>query len=1152
MLRSCSLTLLSLAALAPAADSSYIVPVMPGVVVRPIASSGDLLPAGVAGTGAAVGGGATASVTGILDGLGLLDNGDGTFTLFANQELGAAKGATRAHGATGAFISRWHLNQSTLKVGTLADQITTTFLYGGGTWSNAAPATFDRFCSADLPAATAFHNSASGKGLPAATGRLFMNGEESSNGRGFAHAVTGAYAGQSIQLPHFGLAGWENLVACPYEQDKTVVVALDDTSPGQVYIYVGAKEALAGAAGNVKDWAQAAGLIGGTLYAVIGNGQLNEQRTADTGFVGVGAGKGVALRFALAQVNTPANVAAYATGAAMDARTAQVGGTYFLRPEDGAWDPLNPDTFYFVTTDRFDTVKNGGTGAATATIGRSRLWKLKFDDIANPANGGAITMLIDGSEDPGPQMLDNLGIDRFGRILLQEDPGNEEHSAAIWVYDTGLGTLRKVAKHDPSRFGDRGYGSAGVNGAKVSSIAPYDGDSAFAANPAVTGRSDEESSGIVDAQDILGPGWFLAGVQAHSITDMPQAQEVERGQLAALYVPFVQAAGATFQAGNLATITYGSGSTKTVLPVRDGGLGSALAPVPGQSGQFWCLTDRGPNVGSPTAVVPTKLFPKPDFAPNLRRVRLNGDGTMTVLEKITLKRSDGVTPLTGLPLPTGAGGSTGEEAYAVNADGTVGTTLLSDASGLDSEGLVAHPDGTFWISDEYGPFIARFSANGTEIERFSPFAAGAVSGLKLPAVLRHREPNRGMEGLTLTPDGTKLVGLMQSPLANPPVAAGTGDGQNRKMLANRIVEITLATGAIRQFIYLNEKRQTANSEILALGGSRFLVLERDGDFSSKGSPTKKIYLIDTAAATNVHDPADPVTGKLFTGSGGAIGGTAVTANLEDFIRQYTAGTATPTIAQVTTALAAIGVTPVTRTQVLDLVAYKAAFNHDKPEGLALVGSRLYVINDDDFGITDEDADGVKNSDAGQGVVLAKVVHGSTTTQDLGATPTATKAGLQDYTQILDIDLAPLGLTVSAGNYAPAISVAPALAVAVGASATATVAVGDVETPAASLTVTAVSGSPATATVAMSGSGASRTLTVNGLVAGTATVTVTVSDGVASTAAAVAVTVGAGGGGGSTPPGTGSGSSSSGCGAGGTVAGILAGLLAVLGLRRRRG
>lgn len=61
--------------------------------------------------------------------------------------------------------------------------------------------------------------------------------------------------------------------------------------------------------------------------------------------------------------------------------------------------------------------------------------------------------------------------------------------------------------------------------------------------------------------------------------------------------------------------------------------------------------------------------------------------------------------------------NTGETPVDLN-----GTVLAPSDHGLDSEGLVAMPDGTFWVSDEYGPFIVHFDANGKELERLSPFA----------------------------------------------------------------------------------------------------------------------------------------------------------------------------------------------------------------------------------------------------------------------------------------------------------------------------------------------------------------------------------------------------------------------------------------------
>lgn len=39
---------------------------------------------------------------------------------------------------------------------------------------------------------------------------------------------------------------------------------------------------------------------------------------------------------------------------------------------------------------------------------------------------------------------------------------------------------------------------------------------------------------------------------------------------------------------------------------------------------------------------------------------------------------------------------------------------------LDSEGLALAPDGSFWISDEYGPFVYRFSAQGRLLQAIRP------------------------------------------------------------------------------------------------------------------------------------------------------------------------------------------------------------------------------------------------------------------------------------------------------------------------------------------------------------------------------------------------------------------------------------------------
>ena len=119
--------------------------------------------------------------------------------------------------------------------------------------------------------------------------------------------------------------------------------------------------------------------------------------------------------------------------------------------------------------------------------------------------------------------------------------------------------------------------------------------------------------------------------------------------------------------------------------------------------------------------------------------------------------------VSGRPNPAGQG-ATGESGI----DAT-GAAITPDPDGLDSEGLALAADGTFWVSDEYGPHIVHFDATGRTLERINAYGTGA-GGRRLPLALSLRRPNRGMEGLAITPDGRTLVGLMQSPLDNPTTA----------------------------------------------------------------------------------------------------------------------------------------------------------------------------------------------------------------------------------------------------------------------------------------------------------------------------------------------------------------------------------------------
>ncbi|MDF0530480.1 esterase-like activity of phytase family protein [Tsukamurella sp. 8F] len=357
--------------------------------------------------------------------------------------------------------------------------------------------------------------------------------------------------------------------------------------------------------------------------------------------------------------------------------------------------------------------------------------------------------------------------------------------------------------------------------------------------------------------------------------------------------------------------------------------GSALTPVPGAPGEFYGLTDRGPNVDGRSD--DEKVEPVPDFTPEIGRFRLGG-GTATLERVIKLTAPDGA-PLNGLVDP---GAATGET--IVDLDGRPQPTSVR---GLDPEGLVAMKDGTFWVSDEYGPYLVHFDANGKELERLSP-------GKGLPAELALRTPNQGMEGLTVTPDGGTLVGIMQSALKTP----GLG-GSAKSVPLTRIVTVDLKTKAVREFGYLlddPQKTGKAVSEITAVSPTEFLVDERDGKLAPGAN--KVIYRVDIAGATDI-GPSTKV-GQYSPNAGIEVGGQA----LETMV-----GVTDPAAAQAK--LKQAGITVVKKTVALDLgklldrLSPRGMFYaHDKIEGVATLdgGRTLYISNDSDFGLAGLDSE----------------------------------------------------------------------------------------------------------------------------------------------------------------------------------------------------
>ncbi len=443
-------------------------------------------------------GASTYRMVGIPDGLGIYRDADdianNTFSVLMNHELGASAGSVRAHGSAGAFVSQWKIRRSDFGVVGGRDfiQSVNTFNNTTGTFTNGTTA-FGRLCSADLAPVSAYQwTDAFGNNFGTSE-RIYMNGEEvGATGRAFAHVVSGTEARQSWELPDLADFSWENSVANPLSQRKTIVAGTDDSTPGQVYFYVGDKQAT----GNTIE---KAGLMNGKTY-----GLKVDSLPLATPFEGATALSG---SFSMVDMSTSQRL----DGNTFQSNSRAAGVTEFARPEDSAWNPSNPAELVWVNT--------GGTvnGVSVPT----RIYKSTFTDITNPEAGGTISLLGQGNDfstfsggvtsfTPGTttaNSFDNIAISRFNQVLLQEDVGNVARLGRLWLYDMVADSMVEIGISDSNLFLTGGTGFL---------------------------TQDEETSGIVDAWDIIGPGWWLLDMQSHNQVG---GELVEGGQLMAVFIP---------------------------------------------------------------------------------------------------------------------------------------------------------------------------------------------------------------------------------------------------------------------------------------------------------------------------------------------------------------------------------------------------------------------------------------------------------------------------------------------------------------------------------------------------------------------------------------------------------------------------------------
>ncbi|KAI8970883.1 esterase-like activity of phytase-domain-containing protein [Trametes punicea] len=195
---------------------------------------------------------------------------------------------------------------------------------------------------------------------------------------------------------------------------------------------------------------------------------------------------------------------------------------------------------------------------------------------------------------------------------------------------------------------------------------------------------------------------------------------------------------------------------------------------------------------------------------------------------------------------------------------------------VDAEGLVLNSDGTFWVSDEYGPYFYLMSPQGQLIEVVQPPEAilplvdGKLNFTSATDPTTGRAGNQGFEGLTVDASGKRLYALLQSATVQD---GGTDKSTSRytRLLEYDITDaLVTRPKLVGEYVVplpLSNKGNTrAASELHFVSEGVFLVLARDGD-GHGGDDAKSSYkqadLLDIRNATDIHgtlfdDPAHPI------------------------------------------------------------------------------------------------------------------------------------------------------------------------------------------------------------------------------------------------------------------------------------------------------
>jgi hypothetical protein len=313
----------------------------------------------------------------------------------------------------------------------------------------------------------------------------YFTGEETISSGHFGSSIAlNVETGSWVETPHFGKLQHENVVPLEGLSQAVLITTDDDFNtnvPSYLYAYIA----------NSKKFED----------AIANDGDLYVWRADDPAATPAAMLDGQSIDGHFVAVSDAAAVASPAT---LKAEAASKNAAQFIRLEDAAASEKQKGLFYFADT-----------GKTPSYDPRGRIYQMQVDK--HDPTRARLTLLLSGGQGDDIYNPDNLGTSEHS-LVIQEDRNSEFRDAAfsggygrVLVYDLDNGTLRAVAR---------------VN------------------TPPPLRPGTWESSGVINAEKLLGKDWWLVDVQAHEVlapqpgpTLAPNSAAGEDGQLLAIKIP---------------------------------------------------------------------------------------------------------------------------------------------------------------------------------------------------------------------------------------------------------------------------------------------------------------------------------------------------------------------------------------------------------------------------------------------------------------------------------------------------------------------------------------------------------------------------------------------------------------------------------------